>query len=84
MTSFLTVEARGRVRDVEPSFGASGGVFDADGYTNIDLGGALRVSRLLDVFARIENAADRAYEEAFGFPAPGRIVMAGVRLAARR
>jgi outer membrane cobalamin receptor len=84
VTSFLAVEVRGRVRDVEPSFGASGGVFNGDGYRNIDLGGAFRASRLLEIFARLENAADRGHEEVFGFPAPGRILMAGVRLAARR
>jgi outer membrane cobalamin receptor len=84
VTSFVTVETRGRVRDVEPTFGASGGVFDAAGYTSVDVGGAFRISSVLEAFGRIENAADRAYEQAFGFPAPGRILTAGVRVAARR
>jgi outer membrane cobalamin receptor len=84
LTAFTTLEIRGRVRDIEPTFGASGGVFDADGYAVIDAGGAFRVSRLFELFARVENAADRAYEQAFGFPAPGRLLMGGVRVAARR
>lgn len=84
VTAFANLEVRGAVRDVEPTFGASGGVFDADGYTVLDLGGAVRVAPLLEIFARVENAADRAYEEAFGFPAPGRLLMAGVRVATRR
>jgi len=83
-TAFTNVEARGGARDIEPTLGNSGGVFDAPGFTVIDIGGAARLSRLLEIFARVENAADRAYEEAFGFPAPGRVVMAGVRVAARR
>jgi outer membrane receptor protein involved in Fe transport len=83
-TVFAEVEARGSVRDIEPTFGASGGVFDADGFAVLDLGGTFRASRLLDVFARVENVTGRAYEEAFGFPAPGRAVMAGVRVAAGR
>jgi outer membrane receptor protein involved in Fe transport len=84
VTAFAELEMRGAVRDIEPTFGASGGVFDADGFAALDLGGAYRVSRFLQLFARIENAADRAYEEAFGFPAPGRLFMAGVRVAASR
>jgi outer membrane cobalamin receptor len=84
VTAFGVLEVRGSVRDIEPTFGASGGVFDANGYAVLDFGGAFRITRLLEVFARVENAADRAYEEAFGFPAPGRFVMGGVRVAARR
>ena len=84
LTAFTTLEIRGSVRDIEPTFGASGGVFDADGYAVVDLGAAFRVSRLFEIFGRIENVADRAYEQAFGFPAPGRLLMGGVRIAARR
>ena len=83
-TAFLDLELSGSVRDVEPTFGASGGVFDADGFAVLDLGGAFRVSRLLEIFGRVENAADRSYEEAFGFPAPGRLVFGGVRIVAGR
>jgi outer membrane cobalamin receptor len=84
VTAFANLEIRGAVRDIEPTFGASGGVFKADGYTVLDLGGAVRLSPRLEIFGRVENAADRAYEEAFGFPAPGRLMMVGVRVAARR
>jgi outer membrane cobalamin receptor len=84
VTAFVDLEIRGHVRDIEPTFGASGGVFTADGYSVLDLGGAFRVSRLLELFARVENVGDHAYEEAFGFPTPGRLFMAGVRFAARR
>jgi outer membrane cobalamin receptor len=83
-TAFADLEFRGSVRDIEPTLGASGGVFVADGYVTLDIGGALRVSRMLEIFGRVENLADRSYEEAFGFPAPGRLLTAGVRIAARR
>ena len=83
-TAFATATFRGRVRDVEPTLGASGGVFDAAGFTVFNAGASVRIMRALDLFARVENAADRAHEEAFGFPAPGRLVMAGVRVAAGR
>ena len=84
ITAFAELEVRGSVRDIEPTFGASGGVFEADGFAALDLGGAYRLTRFLQLFGRIENVADREYEEAFGFPAPGRLVMAGVRVAASR
>jgi len=84
VTAFADVEVRGSVRDIEPTFGASGGVFDAAGFTVVDLGGAYRVAPVVELFARIENATDRVYEQAFGFPAPGRLFVAGVRLAAGR
>lgn len=83
-TAFAEATIRSAVRDVEPTFGASGGVFDAPGYASVDVGGSVRLTRGLELFARVENVADHAYEEAFGFPAPGRLAMAGVRLAAGR
>jgi outer membrane cobalamin receptor len=83
-TAFTSALFRGPVRDVEPTFGASGGVFDAAGFTVIDAGGSVRIAPRLDLFARVENVAGRAYEEAFGFPAPGRLMVAGVRVAAGR
>jgi outer membrane cobalamin receptor len=83
-SAFADLELRGSVRDIEPTFGASGGVFDAAGFAVLDVGGSCRVSRLLELFARVENVADRAYEHAFGFPAPGRLVFGGIRVAAGR
>ena len=84
LTAFADLEARGAVRDIEPTFGASGGVFDAPGFAIVDIGAAYRLAKPFEIFARVENVMDRAYEEAFGFPAPRRLVMAGVRLAASR
>jgi len=84
VTGFVDATMRGKVRDVEPTFGASGGVFDAGGFTSIDLGAAYRFGRVLELFGRIENAGGDRYEEAFGFPSPGRSLTAGVRVAAGR
>jgi outer membrane cobalamin receptor len=84
VTAFADLDVRGSVRDIEPTFGASGGVFAAPGFAVLDIGGAYRLARPLEIFARVENVADRSYEEAFGFPAPRRLLMAGVRLAASR
>lgn len=82
----LSARAGGRsgVLDVEPNWGASGGLFHAPGFAVADLGGAFRVSRQLDVTARIDNLFDRQYETVLGYPAPRRSFTVGVRLASGR
>ena len=76
--------ARGRVLDVEPSFGAFGGLFTAAGYTAVDAGLSVRVAGPIEAFARVTNLLNRQYEETLGFPALGRSAMAGIRVAARK
>ena len=61
-----------------------GGLFCAKGYDVWHAGASWRVVRGVEVFGRVENLFDRAYEEALGFPAPGRTAMAGIRVAAGR
>jgi outer membrane cobalamin receptor len=81
---FATIAARGATLDAEPAFGASGGLYENPGRTIVDLGGGVRIVRGVEVFARALNLFDRAFEEVLGYPAPGRMVFAGVRLAAGR
>jgi outer membrane cobalamin receptor len=69
---------------VEPSFGTFGGLFDADGYAVWNAGASVKLTRQLELFGRIENLFDRAYEEVYGFPALPRGFMAGLRVAASR
>jgi outer membrane receptor protein involved in Fe transport len=83
-TAFLTAAARSHTLDVEPNFGAFGGLFRAAGYTVLDGGVTLRPSRHLDVFGRVGNLLDRSYEETLGFPALGRNGTIGVRVAVGR
>lgn len=83
-TSFARTVARGTVLDVEPNYGAFGGLFEAAGFTVLDAGAGLRLGRLAEVVARAGNLLDRRYERAFGFPAPRRTFTIGLRLAASR
>ncbi len=83
-SGFLRVDARGSSRDIDPSFGASSGIFSNPGFVTADAGLSIRATDSLDVFARVTNVFDTRYEEIFGFPALGRAVMAGVRIAASR
>jgi outer membrane cobalamin receptor len=83
-TAFIRGNGRSTDLDVEPSFGTFGGLFDAPGYNVWSTGVTVRTVRFLDVYARIENLFNRTYEEAFGFPALGRRLTVGLRVAAGR
>ncbi len=83
-TAYSEVGARGRTFDVEPSYGAFAGLFWNPGFVTARCGASWRLMSALEIVARIDNVFDRRYEETFGFPAPGRAVMAGVRVAAGR
>jgi len=54
------------------------------GYATLDLAGSWRLGERFALFARLANALDRDYQEAAGFPAPGRGVAAGVSFRSRR
>lgn len=80
---FTTFRARSSVLDVEPSFGTFGGLFTAPGFAVLDAGASWRIGRQVTVFGRGLNLLDRQYEEAFGYPSPGRLGMIGVRVDLR-
>jgi outer membrane cobalamin receptor len=84
LSLFATVDARGRTLDADPAFGPSGGLFENDGRSLVDLGGSFRVLRTVEVYARAMNLFDRAFEEVLGYPSPGRTAFVGVRVATRR
>jgi vitamin B12 transporter len=50
-----------------------------DAYTTLDLAIARSFGRF-EPYARVENALDEEYEEAAGFPTPGRTVVGGIAL----
>jgi outer membrane receptor protein involved in Fe transport len=84
LTAFAEALLRGKVPDVEPHFGALGGTFTASRFAVVDVGATVRVGKGLETFARVENAGDRVYEEALGFPAPGATALFGIRFALSR
>jgi outer membrane cobalamin receptor len=85
LTAFVRGGARGRVLAVEPTLGTfHPELFDAPGYSVWNAGAAWRLRNGLELFGRIDNVFDRAYEETFGFPALGRGAFAGIRVAAGR
>jgi outer membrane receptor protein involved in Fe transport len=84
LAAYSQIGARSRTLDVEPTFGAFGGLFWNPGFATVRCGASWRLVRMLELVARLDNALDRRYEETFGFPALGRSAMLGVRVAAGR
>ena len=70
---------RGHTLDVEPSYGAFGGLYRNPGYVTFNLTVNLRVKGNLTAYANLHNALDRRYEEIFGFPSPLLNVVAGLK-----
>jgi len=52
---------------------------DMDAYTVVDVAAAWKLTRSLEITARISNLLDEEYEEVLGFVRPGRAVYAGLR-----
>ncbi|HEV8628859.1 MAG TPA: TonB-dependent receptor, partial [Thermoanaerobaculia bacterium] len=50
------------------------------GYFTLDVAGSWQLVRSVAPYARLLNALDREHEPVLGFPAPGRTLIAGVRL----
>lgn len=84
LQGFVTATQRGETLDVEPNFGAFGGLFDNPGYAMVTIGGAWTFAPRLSVHARVVNALGARYEDVLGYPALGRTLYAGLRVAARR
>ncbi len=91
--AFLTLNGRGTMLDLEPNFGAGAcfgqpapcrAVIDNPGYVTTGIGASLRLNAAVEVFGRVSNLFNRAYEEALGFPALGRAGMVGLRVTGRR
>ncbi len=71
--------ARGKVLDVEPNFGAFGGLFTNSGYFLANTGFAYQLPRGVEIYGRLNNLLNRKYEEAFGFPSLHLNFLAGFR-----
>ena len=52
---------------------------DLDAYTLVNLAGSWKLTKSLDLTARVTNLLDKEYEEVLGFVRPGRAVYAGLR-----
>ena len=70
---------RGSILDVDPSYGASAGLFQNPGYANLGLNLNCALGRGLTAYGNLRNALDRHYEEVFGYPSPRLNFVAGLK-----
>ena len=82
-SAFISANGRDAVLDLEPNYAHVGSSRTPDSSSST-AGGSVRVTPLVEFYVRATNLFDRAYEEALGFPALGRAVQVGVRVAGGR
>jgi outer membrane receptor protein involved in Fe transport len=70
---------RGSVLDVEPSLGASAGLFQNPGYANIGVNLNYAIGHGLTAYGNLRNALNQSYEEVFGYPSPRLNFVAGMK-----
>jgi outer membrane cobalamin receptor len=70
---------RSSVLDVEPSYGAGGGIFTNPGYVRADAGVEFALSRALAIYGRLRNLNDARYEEVYGYPSERRNFFVGMK-----
>jgi vitamin B12 transporter len=76
--AFLTARYNGEMLD--SNFTLSGPPrVTLDAYTLLNLGGDVRLSENISLYARVENALDEEYEDVYTFRSPGRAGFVGVR-----
>lgn len=75
---------RGNDLDVEPNYGAFGGLYRTPGFVNVGINVNYRVRGNLTAYVNLRNALDRHYEEIYGFPAPLLNVVAGMKWSLAR
>ena len=61
------------------SFDDAGGFTPLDGYPLLTLRASLPLGERFEVYGRIENVTDQAYQQAAGYGTYGRSAYAGVR-----
>jgi len=75
---------RGHALGVEPTYGASAGVFRNPGYQNVGINLNYRVRGNLTAYANLHNALDQHYEEVYGYPSPFLNVVMGLKWSLAR
>jgi outer membrane receptor protein involved in Fe transport len=79
LSADVTGYFRGKVLDVEPNFGAFGGLFYNPGFANFGVNVNYALPRGVTLYGNLRNALDRHYEEALGFPSPLLNFVSGVK-----
>jgi outer membrane cobalamin receptor len=70
VTANVTGYFRGSDLDVDPTYGASAGLYPCHGFVDMGINLNIRVAKGLTAYGNLRNALNQSYEEVLGYPAP--------------
>ncbi|HUD99521.1 MAG TPA: TonB-dependent receptor [Bryobacteraceae bacterium] len=79
VTANLTGYFRGSDLDVDPTYGATAGLYPCHGFFNMGINLNLRLGEGLTAYGNLRNALNESYEEVLGYPAPKLNFVAGLK-----
>jgi len=80
-TANVTGYFRGPDLDVDPTYGASAGLYPARGFFDMGINLNVRLGGGLTAYGNLRNALNQSYEEVLGYPAPKLNFVAGFKWA---
>jgi outer membrane receptor protein involved in Fe transport len=81
VTANVTGYFRGSDLDVDPTYGASAGLYPSRGFFDMGVNLNVRLAAGLTAYGNLRNALNQSYEEVLGFPAPKLNFVAGMKWA---
>ena len=72
---------RGSDLDVDPTYGASAGLYPGRGFVDMGINLNIRLTGGLTAYGNLRNALNRSYEEVLGYPAPKLNFVTGLKWA---
>jgi outer membrane cobalamin receptor len=79
VTANVTGYFRGSDLDVDPSYGASAGLYPSKGFFDMGINLNIRLTAGLTAYGNLRNALNQSYEEVLGYPAPKLNFVAGMK-----
>jgi len=79
VTANLTGYFRGSDLDVDPTYGASAGLYPAKGFFDMGVNLNVRLGGGVTAYGNLRNALNQSYEEVLGYPAPKLNFVAGLK-----
>jgi outer membrane receptor protein involved in Fe transport len=79
LSANITGYFRGSDLDVDPTYGASAGLFRDSGFADLGLNLNIRLGKGLTAYGNLRNALNRSYEELLGYPSPKLNFVAGLK-----
>ena len=81
VTANVTGYFRGSDLDVDPTYGASAGLYPSRGFVDLGVNLNIRLTGGLTAYGNLRNALNQSYEEVLGYPAPKLNFVAGMKWA---